>query len=99
MKLGVLILAAGEGTRMRSKLPKVLHTLAGRPLLSHVIDTARDFSPDEITLVYGHGGEQVRELLDADDLDWCEQKQRLGTGHAVIQALPFLHRVDQVVIL
>lgn len=99
MKLGVLILAAGEGTRMRSKLPKVLHRLAGRPLLSHVIETARNFSPDEITLVYGHGGEQVRDLLDADDLDWCEQKERLGTGHAVIQALPFLHRVDQVVIL
>ncbi len=99
MKLGVLILAAGEGTRMRSKLPKVLHRLAGRPLLSHVIETARDFSPDEITLVYGHGGEQVRDLLDADDLDWCEQKERLGTGHAVIQALPFLHQVDQVVIL
>lgn len=99
MKLGILILAAGEGTRMRSKLPKVLHRLAGRPLLSHVIETARNFSPDEITLVYGHGGEQVRDLLDADDLDWCEQKERLGTGHAVIQALPFLHRVDQVVIL
>lgn len=99
MKLGVLILAAGEGTRMRSSLPKVLHPLAGRPLLSHVIDTARDFSPDEITVVYGHAGEQVRTLLDADDLDWCEQKERLGTGHAVMQALPFLQRVDQVFIL
>ncbi|MEN8177241.1 MAG: bifunctional UDP-N-acetylglucosamine diphosphorylase/glucosamine-1-phosphate N-acetyltransferase GlmU [Pseudomonadota bacterium] len=99
MKLGVLILAAGEGTRMRSNQPKVLHELAGKPLLSHVIDTARDFSPDEITVVYGHGGEQVRNLLDADDIDWCEQKERLGTGHAVIQALPFLQRVDQVIIL
>ncbi len=84
---------------MRSSLPKVLHPLAGRPLLSHVIDTARDFSPDEITVVYGHAGEQVRTLLDADDLDWCEQKERLGTGHAVMQALPFLQRVDQVFIL
>jgi bifunctional UDP-N-acetylglucosamine pyrophosphorylase/glucosamine-1-phosphate N-acetyltransferase len=99
MRLGVLILAAGEGTRMRSSLPKVLHRLAGRPLLSHVIGTARDFSPDEIAIVYGHGGEQVRLLLDAQDLHWCEQKERLGTGHAVIQALPFLQRVDQVVIL
>jgi bifunctional UDP-N-acetylglucosamine pyrophosphorylase/glucosamine-1-phosphate N-acetyltransferase len=99
MKLGVLILAAGEGTRMRSRLPKVLHKLAGRPLLSHVIDTARDFSPDEIIVVYGHGGEAVRNQLDAPDIDWCEQKQRLGTGHAVIQALPFLQRVDKVVIL
>ncbi len=99
MKLGVLILAAGEGTRMRSSRPKVLHELAGRPLLSHVIDTARDFSPDEITIVYGHGGEQVRNLLDDKDLDWCEQKERLGTGHAVMQALPLLQRVEQVVIL
>jgi len=99
MKLGVLILAAGEGTRMCSALPKVLHSLAGKPLLSHVIDTARDFAPDEITVVYGHGGEQVRQQLDADDLDWCEQQQRLGTGHAVIQALPYLQRVDRVVIL
>lgn len=99
MKLGVLILAAGEGTRMRSRLPKVLHELAGKPLLSHVINTARNFSPDEITVVYGHGGEQVRKTLDAKDIDWCEQKQRLGTGHAVIQALPYLQNVDQVVIL
>ena len=99
MKLGVLILAAGEGTRMRSRTPKVLHELAGRPLLSHVIETARDFSPDEITIVYGHGGERVRELLDAPDLDWCEQQQRLGTGHAVLQALPYLQRVEQVLIL
>ncbi|MDJ0807373.1 MAG: bifunctional UDP-N-acetylglucosamine diphosphorylase/glucosamine-1-phosphate N-acetyltransferase GlmU [Gammaproteobacteria bacterium] len=99
MKLGVLILAAGEGTRMRSRLPKVLHDLAGKPLLSHVINSARDFSPDEITVVYGHAGEQVRAQLDADDIDWCEQKERLGTGHAVIQALPYLQKVDQVVIL
>ena len=99
MKLGVLILAAGEGTRMRSKLPKVLHELAGKPLLSHVIDTARDFTPDEITVVYGHAGDRVRQLLEADDLDWCEQRERLGTGHAVMQALPFLQRVERVVIL
>ena len=99
MKLGVLILAAGEGTRMRSRLPKVLHRLAGKPLLSHVISTARDFSPEEITVVYGHGGDQVRNLLDAPDIGWCEQKERLGTGHAVIQALPFLQSVDKVVIL
>jgi bifunctional UDP-N-acetylglucosamine pyrophosphorylase/glucosamine-1-phosphate N-acetyltransferase len=99
MKLGVLILAAGEGTRMRSTMPKVLHKLAGKPLLSHVIDTARELSPDDITVVYGHGGEQVRQSLDADDLDWCEQKQRLGTGHAVSQAMHSLQRVDRVLIL
>lgn len=99
MKLGVLILAAGQGTRMRSSLPKVLHSLAGKPLLSHVIETAREFTPDEITVVYGHGGEQVMTLLDAQDIDWCEQRQQLGTGHAVIQAVPFLQNVEQVFIL
>lgn len=99
MHLGVLILAAGEGTRMRSRLPKVLHQLAGKPLLEHVIDTARSITPDEITIVYGHGGELVRETLEAPDLDWVEQSERLGTGHAVMQAVPNLQRMDQVLIL
>jgi bifunctional UDP-N-acetylglucosamine pyrophosphorylase/glucosamine-1-phosphate N-acetyltransferase len=84
---------------MCSRLPKVLHPLGGRSLLSHVIETARKLSPDGITVVYGHGGEQVRQHLDADDLDWCEQEERLGTGHAVMQAQPFLQGVDQVLIL
>ncbi|MEJ2591385.1 MAG: bifunctional UDP-N-acetylglucosamine diphosphorylase/glucosamine-1-phosphate N-acetyltransferase GlmU, partial [Candidatus Thiodiazotropha sp.] len=99
MHLGVLILAAGEGTRMRSRLPKVLHRLAGKPLLTHVIETARSITPDEISIVYGHGGELVRESLDAPDLDWVEQAERLGTGHAVMQAVPYLQRMDQVLIL
>ncbi|MCU7907028.1 MAG: bifunctional UDP-N-acetylglucosamine diphosphorylase/glucosamine-1-phosphate N-acetyltransferase GlmU [Candidatus Thiodiazotropha sp. (ex Epidulcina cf. delphinae)] len=99
MHLGALILAAGEGTRMRSRLPKVLHPLAGKPLLSHVIDTARSISPDEITIVFGHGGEAVLSELAAGDLDWVEQRERLGTGHAVIQALPLLQKADQVLIL
>jgi bifunctional UDP-N-acetylglucosamine pyrophosphorylase/glucosamine-1-phosphate N-acetyltransferase len=99
MRLGILILAAGEGTRMQSRLPKVLHWLAGKPLLRHVIETARNITPDEITIVYGHGGEQVLDELDADDLDWVEQKERLGTGHAVMQAIPNLQQVDQVLIL
>ncbi len=99
MHLGVLILAAGEGTRMQSRLPKVLHRVAGKALLRHVIETARSISPDEITIVYGHGGELVRETLAAPDLDWVEQKERLGTGHAVMQATPYLQRVDQVLIL
>ena len=99
MHLGVLILAAGEGTRMRSRLPKVLHPLAGKPLLGHVIETARSITPDEITIVYGHGGEQVCNALSAPDLDWVEQAERLGTGHAVMQAIPQLQRVDQVLIL
>jgi bifunctional UDP-N-acetylglucosamine pyrophosphorylase/glucosamine-1-phosphate N-acetyltransferase len=99
MHLGALILAAGEGTRMRSRLPKVLHKLAGKPLLSHVIETARTINPDEISVIYGHGGEEVLTQLAADDLNWVEQQERLGTGHAVIQALPQLQSADQVLIL
>jgi bifunctional UDP-N-acetylglucosamine pyrophosphorylase/glucosamine-1-phosphate N-acetyltransferase len=99
MDLGALILAAGEGTRMRSRLPKVLHQLAGKPLLGHVIDTARSVNPDEISIVYGHGGELVPNRLGAEDLTWVEQHERLGTGHAVMQALPSLQKVDKVLIL
>lgn len=99
MHLGVLILAAGEGSRMRSKQPKVLHRVAGKPLLRHVIETARSVTPDDITIVYGHGGELVKEVLDAPDLNWVEQKERLGTGHAVMQAVPQLQYVDHVLIL
>jgi bifunctional UDP-N-acetylglucosamine pyrophosphorylase/glucosamine-1-phosphate N-acetyltransferase len=99
MDLGALILAAGEGTRMRSRLPKVLHQLAGQPLLGHVIDKARSVNPGEITIVYGHGGELVPNQLSAADLTWVEQSERLGTGHAVMQALPSLQKVEQVLIL
>jgi bifunctional UDP-N-acetylglucosamine pyrophosphorylase/glucosamine-1-phosphate N-acetyltransferase len=99
MDLGALILAAGEGTRMRSRLPKVLHQLAGKPLLGHVIDTARSVSPEEITIVYGHGGELVPSQLSAPDLTWVEQSDRLGTGHAVMQAMPLLQKVNEVLIL
>lgn len=88
-KLNVVILAAGQGKRMRSDLPKVLHRLADRPLLGHVIATARSLKPSHVCVVYGHGGEQVRAAFAADaDLKWAEQKAQLGTGHAVLQALP-----------
>ncbi len=99
MKLGVVILAAGQGTRMKSSLPKVLHRLADNPLLGHVIDTARVLQPEQIVVVYGHGGERVRESIGDDDLQWVEQAQQLGTGHAVAQALPLLTDVDQVLVL
>ncbi|MES9992599.1 MAG: bifunctional UDP-N-acetylglucosamine diphosphorylase/glucosamine-1-phosphate N-acetyltransferase GlmU [Candidatus Thiodiazotropha sp.] len=99
MDLGALILAAGEGTRMRSRFPKVLHQLAGKPLLAHVIDTARSVNPHEITIVYGHGGELVPTRLSAPNLSWVEQAERLGTGHAVMQAMPNLGKVEQVLIL
>ncbi len=75
---------------MRSELPKVLHTLAGKPLLGHVLDLARSLSPMRIVVVHGHGGEQVRQALDADDLAWALQEPQLGTGHAVAQAAALL---------
>jgi bifunctional UDP-N-acetylglucosamine pyrophosphorylase / glucosamine-1-phosphate N-acetyltransferase len=90
MQLDVIILAAGQGTRMRSDVPKVLHALAGKPLLAHVIDTARQLLPRSIHIVIGHGGDAVRRALDAPDLAWVQQAQQLGTGHAVLAALPQL---------
>ncbi|MFN4148239.1 MAG: bifunctional UDP-N-acetylglucosamine diphosphorylase/glucosamine-1-phosphate N-acetyltransferase GlmU [Rhodocyclaceae bacterium] len=89
--MNVVILAAGQGKRMRSLLPKVLHPLAGKPMLSHVLDTARALEPEKICVVYGHGGERVREALDAPDINWAKQEPQLGTGHAVMQALPLLN--------
>ena len=86
--LSVVILAAGEGKRMKSALPKVLQPLAGRPLLVHVIDTARSLQPAAIHVVYGHGGERVREALAREQVQWTLQAQQLGTGHAVLQAVP-----------
>ena len=99
MKLGIVILAAGQGSRMKSRLPKVLHPLAGRPLLSHVLHTARELSPERIVVVYGHGGDQVRLAFADEDVRWVEQREQLGTGHAVQQALPQLEGLDQVLVL
>ncbi|NNN23436.1 bifunctional UDP-N-acetylglucosamine diphosphorylase/glucosamine-1-phosphate N-acetyltransferase GlmU [Pseudomonas nitroreducens] len=98
MSLEIVILAAGQGTRMRSALPKVLHPVAGKPMLAHVIDTARGLGPSRIHVVIGHGADLVRERLQADDLNFVIQEQRLGTGHAVAQAAPFLS-ADNVLIL
>ncbi|PKO58249.1 MAG: UDP-N-acetylglucosamine diphosphorylase/glucosamine-1-phosphate N-acetyltransferase, partial [Betaproteobacteria bacterium HGW-Betaproteobacteria-19] len=86
----VVILAAGQGKRMRSVLPKVLQPIAGKPMLTHVLATARALAAKRICVVYGHGGEVVREQLDAPDLAWARQEPQLGTGHAVQQALPHL---------
>ena len=88
MKLTVIILAAGQGKRMKSALPKVLQPLAGTPLLKHVIDTARELNPQKIVVVYGHGGEQVKATLKAEPVEWALQAEQLGTGHAVMQAMP-----------
>ncbi|GAB3753022.1 bifunctional UDP-N-acetylglucosamine diphosphorylase/glucosamine-1-phosphate N-acetyltransferase GlmU [Lysobacter olei] len=98
--LHVVILAAGEGKRMKSAIPKVLQKVAGRPMLGHVIDTARALQPAGIHVVYGHGGDQVRDAFAADtDLHWSEQAQRLGTGHAVQQAMPGVPLDARVLVL
>lgn len=86
--LTVVVLAAGQGTRMKSSLPKVLHTIAGRPLVEHVIQDALELNAKGIHVVYGHGGEQVQAALSDYNLLWAEQVEQLGTGHAVEQALP-----------
>jgi bifunctional UDP-N-acetylglucosamine pyrophosphorylase/glucosamine-1-phosphate N-acetyltransferase len=97
--LQVVVLAAGQGKRMRSDLPKVLQPLAGRPLLDHVLETARALSPARLCVVVGHGGEAVRERLAAPDLAWAVQSPQLGTGHAVMQALPHLAPEGTVLVL
>ncbi len=97
--MNVVILAAGQGKRMHSDLPKVLHAIAGKPMLAHVIDAARQLSPARIVVVYGHGGERVREALAADDLVWARQEPQLGTGHAVLQALPHLDPAQPTLVL
>ncbi|OGT90042.1 MAG: UDP-N-acetylglucosamine diphosphorylase/glucosamine-1-phosphate N-acetyltransferase [Gammaproteobacteria bacterium RIFOXYA12_FULL_61_12] len=99
MKLGIIILAAGQGTRMRSKLPKVLHPLAGKPLLKHVIDCAKELEPETIAVVYGHGGELVPESLSTEPVEWVEQAKQLGTGHAVAQAMKATRGLDRVIVL
>ncbi len=100
MILNVVVLAAGQGKRMHSDLPKVLHRLAGRPLLGRVVDTARSLGAAKIVIVYGHGGEQVREAFAPDtDLLWAEQKSQLGTGHALMQALSLLDPEADLLVL
>lgn len=88
MSIEVIILAAGKGTRMRSTLPKVLHQLAGKPLVGHVIDRANQLEASRIHVVVGHGAEKVREAFAGQPIDWVEQTEQLGTGHAVLQATP-----------
>ena len=92
LPLSIVILAAGQGKRMKSDLPKVLQPLAGRPLLGHVISTAQSLNPASVHVVFGHGGDRVREAFAADsELQWALQAEQLGTGHAVQQALPALN--------
>lgn len=100
MTIQVIILAAGQGKRMCSRLPKVLHKLGGESLLEHVLAIARVIAPDTQPLVVvGHGGDQVKHQLQHQRLNWAEQKEQLGTGHAVLQALPHVGNAEQILIL
>src|SRR2546423_10331940 len=87
MPLEVIVLAAGQGKRMRSDLPKVLHPIGGRPLLAHVLDAARALEPRKTLVVHGHGAEKVRAAFANLPLEWVLQSEQLGTGHAVQQAM------------
>lgn len=95
----VIILAAGQGKRMRSRMPKVLQPIAGQAMLRHVIATARKLQSRKICVVYGHGGDMVRAALPDTDLAWAEQAQQLGTGHAVQQAMAHIEDTGVALIL
>ena len=99
MPLHIIVLAAGLGQRMHSNLPKVLHPLAGKPMLEWVISTAQSLNPVAIHIIYGHGGAQIREALNHHRVNWIHQSEQLGTGHAALQALPHIPKEAQVLIL
>ncbi|MGR5120103.1 bifunctional UDP-N-acetylglucosamine diphosphorylase/glucosamine-1-phosphate N-acetyltransferase GlmU [Vibrio astriarenae] len=99
MKFSAVILAAGKGTRMYSQKPKVLHTLAGKPMVKHVIDTCNGLGAQNIHLVYGHGGDQMKETLKQETVNWVLQADQLGTGHAVDQASPSFTDDEKVLVL
>jgi bifunctional UDP-N-acetylglucosamine pyrophosphorylase / glucosamine-1-phosphate N-acetyltransferase len=98
-KLNIVILAAGKGTRMHSNKPKVLHKLAGKVLLQQVVDCAKSLKPQKIICVYGYGGDAVPNALAHENITWVEQKEQLGTGHAVLQVLPHLDKDAKTLIL
>jgi bifunctional UDP-N-acetylglucosamine pyrophosphorylase/glucosamine-1-phosphate N-acetyltransferase len=97
--MSVVILAAGKGTRMYSDLPKVLHTLAGKPMVQHVIDAADELGASQVHLVYGHGGELLKQTLSEGNLNWVLQAEQLGTGHAMQQAAPFFGDDEDIMML
>ena len=99
MSFSAVILAAGKGTRMYSQLPKVLHILAGKPMVKHVIDTCQELGAQDIHLVYGHGGEMMKHVLADEEVQWVLQAEQLGTGHAVNQSTPSLKDDDQIIVL
>ena len=97
--MSVVILAAGKGTRMYSELPKVLHTLAGKPMVQHVIDAANHVGANQVHLVYGHGGDLLKQTLTEGNLNWVLQAEQLGTGHAMQQAAPFFADDEDILML
>ena len=99
MSLQVIILAAGQGKRMYSDRPKVLHTIGGKPMIAHVIDVAKKLNADNIHVIIGHESDKVKAAMSDYNLNWVIQEKQLGTGHAVMQALPFLPEKSQVLIL
>ncbi len=99
MNLQIIILAAGQGKRMYSHTPKVLHQLAGKPMLTRVVETAQQLNPDAIHVIYGHGGEQIKNALPELPVHWVHQAEQLGTGHAVMQALSHLPPQAKVLVL
>jgi len=98
-KLNIVILAAGKGTRMHSDLPKVLHVVGAQPILAHVINCAKALQPNKIIVVYGFGGERVKDAFSGEDITWVNQAEQHGTGHAVQQALPYLESDADTLIL
>ncbi|PRD12882.1 bifunctional UDP-N-acetylglucosamine diphosphorylase/glucosamine-1-phosphate N-acetyltransferase GlmU [Pantoea coffeiphila] len=97
--MSVVILAAGKGTRMYSDLPKVLHLLAGKPMVQHVIDAAKVLNAQQVNLVYGHGGDLLKSTLDDASLNWVLQAEQLGTGHAMQQAAPHFADDEDILML
>lgn len=98
-QLSVVILAAGKGTRMYSDLPKVLHPIAGKPMVKHVIDTVKALEAKQIHLIYGHGGDLMQQRLAAEPVNWVLQAEQLGTGHAMQQAAPFFADDENILML
>lgn len=99
MPLHIIILAAGQGKRMHSSTPKVLHTLGGKPMLSRIVDTALGLQPEKIHIIVGHGSEQIMQQLSSLPVHWIIQSEQLGTGHAVLQALPSIPTSSQILVL
>ena len=99
MRLEVIVLAAGEGTRMQSSIPKVLHTVGGRPLLDHVLCVARGLAPEALHVVVGRSGDEIRARFEATDVVWVDQKEQKGTGHAVMQAIDGVQSSAMVLVL